>query len=338
MLIPVSLDVPFDRKPFVNWLLIASIVGAFILEISAAMEGGAEAIKPYLLDSWSLKQMLTSMWMHGDLFHLLGNMLFLWLFGNAICAKMGNLMYLPTYLIVGIVGGISHLITSDVPVLGASGAINGIVGMYLIMYPVNDITCFYWFGIICRGTFTVSGYWMILLWFGFDILGLTMGGGNVAYAAHVGGFISGVAIAIVLLKTRVIEMDPRFETSIFDLIAARGNDNTSAGRRNNYYDYEAARNTVTPSADTDPLPFAGGDQLSIATAAPPPDPNPDLSDDDFFQSAAPAAAVATPLPEPKPEVIRFRCHCGQKIKVPLKYSGKTGKCPGCKGRVKIPVV
>ena len=96
-------------------------------------------------DGQGLHTLLTSMFLHGGLLHLGGNMLFLWVFGNCVNAKLGNAKYLLLYITCGLFGGIIQGISSSIPGLGASGAINGVIGMYLVMFASNSINCFYLF-------------------------------------------------------------------------------------------------------------------------------------------------------------------------------------------------
>ena len=115
------------------------------------------------------------------------------------------------YLILGIVASASHLAFSGEPAIGASGAINGIVGMALVLFPVNKLNCIYFFsmpfiGIFWKwGKFAVKAYWMILFWLVFDIMGAVLGGGNIAYWAHLGGFGAGMLIGYSLLLFNIIE-------------------------------------------------------------------------------------------------------------------------------------
>src|SRR5208283_1119595 len=131
------------------------------------------------------------------------NMLFLWVFGNAVCAKLGNLAYPFIYFGLGAVAGLVSQLIHDRPTIGASGAINGIVGMFLVWYLVNQITCWYgylFFGGGDAGELTVSSFWLILMWLVFDLWGAIRGGGNIAYSAHLAGFAAGFGLAIFLLQ------------------------------------------------------------------------------------------------------------------------------------------
>ena len=88
------------------------------------------------------------MWLHVGLIHLVGSIIFLWLFGNAVCSKIGNIFYLPIYVGLGLIAAASHNIFSNGTVIGASDAINDIVGMYLVFFPENAMDCFFLFGSI----------------------------------------------------------------------------------------------------------------------------------------------------------------------------------------------
>ncbi len=154
--------------------------------------------------------LITSMFMHGGIAHIGGNMLFLWIFGDNIEDKLGHLRYLVFYLVCGLLASLAHVFTtalfagSDqssllVPSLGASGAISGVLGAYILLYPKRRVTV-----ILFRFLTDVPAYVAIGIWFAFQLIsGLGMLGGSqktgVAYAAHVGGFIAGVVLIKVFL-------------------------------------------------------------------------------------------------------------------------------------------
>ncbi len=154
-------------------------------------------------------------------------MLFLWVFGNAVCVRVGNLAYFLIFLALGVVAGLAHLSMSAVPAIGASGAINGIVGMFLVWFPTNYMRVFYlWpFGI---GAFRARSYWMIPFWLVFDILGAVLGWGGVAYWAHLGGFAAGFGLAVFLLKLGQVRMEPH-EQSLLHVLGPRKNPDDELG-------------------------------------------------------------------------------------------------------------
>lgn len=207
MLIPLRVDVPTDCRPWVNYALMAcitliSIVGFYSPDLFAAWSGiryslfGTRAALS--TDDLPLPVLaVTSTFLHVGYLHLLGNMLFLWIFGNAMNYKFRHAGYLGLYLAAALFGGMAHYGMADTPVVGASGAVNGVMGAFLVFFPRNDITVFYiiW---IRPGIGRLSSVWIILLWIVWDVFLLTAGfGGAVALWAHVGGFAAGFGIAML---------------------------------------------------------------------------------------------------------------------------------------------
>jgi membrane associated rhomboid family serine protease len=222
MTMPYRMETAYTRIPYSNIVLVAiiSLVYFFIAFDVVPEEDAAELI----LRDWNLPQMIGNTFLHGGFFHLLGNMIFLWVFGNVVCGTVGNIAFPFLYLFLGLAASASHLAFDGRPALGASGAINGIVGMSLILFPVNRLKCWYVFsmpfaGIMWKsGTFQTRAYWMIFAWAVFDILGVVLGGGNTAYWAHIGGFAMGLIVASCLVLFNVVETyDPTF----FDVLAGR---------------------------------------------------------------------------------------------------------------------
>jgi len=149
--------------------------------------------------------LFTSMFMHGGIAHIAGNMLFLWIFGDNIEDRVGHVKYLIFYLLCGVIASLSHVFATSVfagdersllvPSLGASGAISGVLGAYILLYPKRRVTV-----ILFRFLTQVPAYVAIGIWFAFQLisgLGMLGGGtqtGGVAYAAHVGGFLAGLVL------------------------------------------------------------------------------------------------------------------------------------------------
>ena len=197
-----------------NFLLIALTVFLFI-QIRAGVIP-LEALAPFILKTGDPNGIYGHMFLHFGFLHIFGNMMFLWVFGNAVCAKLGNLAFLLLFLLLGCVAGVAHLLIDGAPAIGASGAVNGVVGMYLVLYPLNNVSCFYWI-LIRFGTFHLSSFWLILYWLAFDIYGAVGGAGGVAYWAHLGGFGAGFLLASLLLYTGLIEMTST-ERSLYDAL------------------------------------------------------------------------------------------------------------------------
>jgi membrane associated rhomboid family serine protease len=183
-------------------------------------------LEQFVLKEWDIGQLIGSAFLHGGFFHLLGNMLFLWIFGNAVCGAVGNAAYPFLYVFLAVLSGTCHLLISGQPMIGASGAINGIVGMTLVFFPKNRIRTFYWFfipvlWIVKTGTFETKASWMILYWLIFDILGVIVGGEGVAYWAHIGGFAGGVTVGLILLQFHAIDT---YSPSLLDVLSGKASD------------------------------------------------------------------------------------------------------------------
>ena len=157
--------------------------------------------------------LISSMFMHGGLMHLGGNMLFLWIFGDNVEAKFGKIKFLGIYLIWGIVAGLTHIVfdpTSSIPAVGASGAISGVMGAYLIIFPrakVLTVVLLFFFLRMMH----ISAKWILLYYlivqnvFPVLIPGIFGTGGGVAFLAHIGGFVIGVATGYLYKKTHSSE-------------------------------------------------------------------------------------------------------------------------------------
>lgn len=220
MFLPIATDTSVRRTPWVNYGLIGLCVFVYMIQTMAGNEqrGGALAslISRSVLqgDEPRLFQFFTYQFLHGDILHLAGNMLFLWLFGNAVNAKMGHLPYLLFYLAGGEAAAIGYLINHDAAMLGASGAIAAVTTAYLAMFPRSRITILYWWFFI--GTFELPSMIMIvfkmIIW--DNILAPSFGGpSNIAFDAHLAGYAFGFAMTAILLGVGVLPRDQ------FDLIA-----------------------------------------------------------------------------------------------------------------------
>ena len=143
--------------------------------------------------------LITSMFMHGGWAHLLGNMLFLWVFGDNIENRIGHIRYLIFYLVCGIIASLCHVFVSGsdalIPSLGASGAISGVLGGYLLLFPSRRVRVIMGRGITTVPAFVALGIWIVFqVISGMGMLGGDETGGGVAYAAHIGGFVAGLAL------------------------------------------------------------------------------------------------------------------------------------------------
>jgi len=153
--------------------------------------------------------LLSSTFLHGGAMHLGGNMLFLWIFGDNIEQKFGKIKFLGIYLLWGVLAGLIHIMgdsTSVVPAVGASGAISGILGAYLVIFPKARIQTFLMLGFFWR-MMHIQARWFLPFWLVFQNLlplfigGFGVAGGGVAYLAHIGGFAVGLATGFLYKKT-----------------------------------------------------------------------------------------------------------------------------------------
>lgn len=217
-MIPLRDDVPSSTRPVVNYLLILSCVGVFLYMLSL---GSAEQIRGFVetygaipshvlgrgTESSGFLTLVSSLFLHGGWVHLLGNMLYLWIFGDNVEDLMGHGGYLLFYLIVGVIATLTHVFlnpTSPLPVVGASGAIAGVLGAYLVRFPRARIL-----SLIPLGFFLWTGripaLFFLPVWFFMQFLtGLASIGHDVsvAWAAHVGGFIAGLVLVFVFARRR----------------------------------------------------------------------------------------------------------------------------------------
>jgi len=167
-------------------------------------------------DSFSGYTLLTSMFLHGGWLHLLGNMWFMWIFGNNVEDSMGHLRFVIFYLLCGLVAAILQIVSnpqSGVPMVGASGAIGGVMGAYVLMYPRVHVHMFVFLGFFVT-TFAVPAVFMLGYWFLIQLLGgigsIGARGGGVAFWAHVGGFVAGALLVLLFRKPEFVKRHPYY--------------------------------------------------------------------------------------------------------------------------------
>lgn len=214
LFIPYEIETLKQVRPWINWLLVAL---CSVISLAFFFGGLSDnAIERMVLGGWDFTGLFGHIFLHGGLIHLIGNMIFLWVFGNAICTNIGNARYLLAFSGCTFLAAAAHNIFDGSPAIGASGAINGVVGMVLAMYPLNRIYVF-WLFLIKGGTFSVKAWVIILLWLVFDVWGVITGGGTIAYWAHIGGLVGGLAIGLVCLRLGWIELTEYDNRSLLDI-------------------------------------------------------------------------------------------------------------------------
>jgi membrane associated rhomboid family serine protease len=230
MLIPYNTDAPLYYRPIGTIGLIAANVCAYIATCRSPFEAAKDLIEPFVLhhDVIAPPQWLTSNFIHADLFHLLGNMMFLWVFGLVVEGKLGWWRFVPAYLAVGVVQCaaeqiIALAINAPGVSLGASAAIYGLMGMALIWAPKNEIYCLWIWRIgIAVSYFEVSIQLMAVFFVGIDFLtSLAIGFRLSTPVLHLMGLVPGIVLGILLLKLKIVDGEG---WDLFSLIA--GNEGT----------------------------------------------------------------------------------------------------------------
>ncbi|MHC4663697.1 MAG: rhomboid family intramembrane serine protease [Planctomycetota bacterium] len=214
LLIPIGDENYGDRRPYVNYVLIGLNVLVYLfISLPAGKEYENMVIRYGVVPGdLSLVTLFTSMFLHGGLIHLIGNMLFLYIFGDNIERKFGHTGYTFFYLFTGIVAGLAYYVTGEAgrPAIGASGAISGVLGGYLFLFRKNRIKVLYWFYFFI-GTFHITALWGIGLWIFWDVISYSfvLGSGvssGTAHIAHIGGFAAGFGIAAALYLVGIIKL------------------------------------------------------------------------------------------------------------------------------------
>jgi membrane associated rhomboid family serine protease len=214
-MIPLHGDNPTRTFSFVTFTLIIANVLVFVRELSG-MDAFVHhyALVPAALvevQSWrEISTIFTSMFLHGSWMHLIGNMLYLWIFGINVEDAIGHFRFIVFYLLCGLGAAAAQVLVSPdsiVPVVGASGAVSGVLGAYLLLFPRARVLVLVPIWFFLRFIY-VPAWLMLVVWFGVQLLsGLVVTGinlhGGVAFWAHVGGFVAGMALILILEKRRV---------------------------------------------------------------------------------------------------------------------------------------
>jgi membrane associated rhomboid family serine protease len=224
-MIPLRDANPTRRPPVVTYVLIGLCFAVFLVELQVSNGPGGEAALERMFADWgavpsrisavlawtgdawpALRGIVGSMFLHAGWSHLLGNMLFLWIFGNNVEDRLGRLPFLAFYLAGGILAAIAQVVinhVSDIPLVGASGAIAATLGAYIVLYPGARITSLVFLGFFAQlievPALVILGFWFVLqLLDGVASLGATSAQGGVAFFAHIGGFVAGALVGLTV--------------------------------------------------------------------------------------------------------------------------------------------
>jgi membrane associated rhomboid family serine protease len=247
-----SVDLPMKRVPVANWLLIAVTVAVTVADWAGVTPRrpigvwqplpkdfkdiaddpvtrhyALEKLRPTVtalaltrdhLTAWAP---LSYLFVHADIWHLLGNMLFLFVFGNAVNAKLGHGPFLAVYLGLGVVAGMVSLAVYPA-VIGASGAIMGLAGVFLVFYPLNEVAVYTEFSLRISGDAWRFASWLyILAYMVLDLFGSLIGGRGIAYVGHLTGEVVGVALGVGLVAGGLYPPD-RGERNLLQVLGCPG--------------------------------------------------------------------------------------------------------------------
>jgi len=211
---PLHDDNPSRTTPYVNYALIISCVVVFIWQLSLgpyvqnaiyslgmipAVLFDIKDLPAELASVPSMMTLFTSMFLHGGWMHIIGNMLYLWIFGDNVEDAMGHTRFVVFYLLCGVAAAMAQALpnpASEVPMIGASGAISGVLGAYLLLYPHSRVLVVIPIGFYLHTTRIPAG-WVLGLWFGLQLFNSLASAGQeagVAWSAHIGGFIAGMVL------------------------------------------------------------------------------------------------------------------------------------------------
>lgn len=229
---PLRDDVPSRRFPLVTVSLIVVNVLVFLMEVLAGPAADSMmtvfgVVPARIITQWQnplvLLSFVSSMYLHGGWAHLIGNMWYLWIFGDNVEDRMGRGRFFVFYTLCGLVAGVLQVAAaprSTIPMIGASGAIAGVLGAYLLLYPRARVSTlvplFYFVRIVWLPAIVVLGSWFLVqLLNGLASLGVVVQTGGVAWWAHIGGFVAGMVL-LQIFRRRDIQPPSRWPTSGYD--------------------------------------------------------------------------------------------------------------------------
>jgi membrane associated rhomboid family serine protease len=216
-MIPISDENPAHRTPIVNWAILITCIAVFLWQLSLMGPGGEATIRSLgftprdffgrgfgagaALSPWLT--LVTSMFLHGGLMHIGGNMLYLWIFGNNVEDALGHGRFFVFYIVCGVAAALAQAVSepqTTIPMIGASGAISGVLGAYVMIYPRARITVIIPLGVLLYPT-KISSFYVVGFWFIMQLASAALaepGAPGVAWLAHVGGFVAGILLTPLL--------------------------------------------------------------------------------------------------------------------------------------------
>lgn len=217
MIFPIGdTNVHGGAKPYVTYTFIALNILVFLYSVSLG-DGLLQFYNDYatiprnIMDGYGYLTLLTNTFLHGGLMHILGNMLFLWIFSDNVEAVMGNVAFILFYLSGGIFASLAHVLTNQqsiIPSLGASGALSAVMGAYLVFFPkskVKVLVLFLFRNVHISALYFLGAWFAMQLYSSFSDMGRNENEGGTAWWAHIGGFIFGVGLAYILKRYHIVK-------------------------------------------------------------------------------------------------------------------------------------
>lgn len=222
-MLPLRDDNPTERTPLVSYTILALCVAVFLWQFSLDPRAAqaavyslgmipavvfGDAVLPSELQTVPpIATLVTSMFLHGGWMHLIGNMLFLWIFADNVEDAMGHSRFIVFYLVCGLAAAFAQAALdpgSEIPIVGASGAISGVLGAYLLLHPKAHVLVLVPLGVFTQLLHLPAGA-VLALWFGLQLFEqmMSQGGGGVAFMAHIGGFVAGMLLIPLFKRPRV---------------------------------------------------------------------------------------------------------------------------------------
>ncbi len=252
-MIPIGTDVRLRKPPVGNWILVGLNVAVYLLVNRLGSTFVAELLPPLHASVPTLYEYISYQFRHANFAHLAGNMLFLWLFGNAVCDRMGSVNYVVFYLAGGVFSGFVFAATNANPLMGASGAIAAVTTAFLVLFPRVHVTILLWLLIIT--TFQLPAMFFIvfkiILWDNVIAPSLDHGAmaSGVAFSAHLGGYGFGFAVALAMLMLRGL---PRHQFALLALWSRWQRRSGVTGERR-FADPRPARPIIVEEVESRPL-------------------------------------------------------------------------------------
>lgn len=218
LLFPLSIETLERHRPWMNWLLLAATFATFILSGMGRSE--SHAVHRFVLDGWAPTGLVGHVFLHAGWGHLIGNLVFLWVFGNVICQTTSNWIYPLLYFGTALGAAAIHNLLDGAPAVGASGAVNGLTGLALAMFPLNRASVAYVIG-VKGGTFEIKVLSLCIISVAWDFLGAVMMSGRTAYWAHIGGLVTGVGVGLLCLHCGWIKLSCFDNKSLYEMLTGR---------------------------------------------------------------------------------------------------------------------